>query len=147
MPSSEGTDERQLSSHDRSSDDPGELLGVLSRIAWMSTFDPQHFKHGLLRSKDSASADGPDLNAGHRHSHMKILSMVGAEAKRQPIGAAGESDENSRFHKSHAVRTFHVLGRVLSGGEEDGGEDVGGVSIKSTNATGHGAPNKILLDV
>ena len=78
MSGGKGADERQLSGHDGSGDDPSELLGVLSRVRGMSTFGSQHLKDGLLGSKHSAAAYGPDLNAGHRHTHMKILAMIGS---------------------------------------------------------------------
>ena len=79
MSSGQGTDERQLPSHDGSSDDPGEMLGVLSWNSGMGTFDSQHLKDCLLRSEHSAAAYGTDFNAWHCHSHKKILAVVGSE--------------------------------------------------------------------
>ena len=80
MSCGESADERQLSSHDRCSDDPCELLGVLSRIGGMSTFDSQDLKDRLLGSEDGTTTHGPDFNAGHCNSHMKVLPVVGPEA-------------------------------------------------------------------
>lgn len=80
MPGSKSTDERQLSSHDGSGDDPSELLCVLPRISGMSTFDSQHLKDSLLRGEHSAAAHCPDLNAGHCYTHVKVLAVVGSRA-------------------------------------------------------------------
>jgi len=77
MSGGESTDERQLSSHDGSGDDPSELLGVLSWNSGMSASDSQHIKDGLLRSEHSATAYGSDFDTGHCHTHMKILAVVG----------------------------------------------------------------------
>ena len=70
MPGGKSADERQLSGHDGSSNDPSQLLSVLSRIGWMSTFDPQHLEHSLLRSEHSAATHGSDFDTRHGHSHQ-----------------------------------------------------------------------------
>jgi hypothetical protein len=79
MSSGKSTDERQLSGHDRSSDDPSELLSVLSRVGRMSAFDSQHLEHSLLRSEHSAATHGSDFDARHGHGHQKVLAVVGSE--------------------------------------------------------------------
>ena len=79
MPSGKSTHERQLSGHDRSRDDPSELLSVLSRVGRMSTFDSQHLEHRLLRREHSAAAHGSDFDARHGHGHQEVLAMVGSE--------------------------------------------------------------------
>ena len=79
VPRGESADERQLSGHDGSSDDPRELLSVLSRIRWVSTLDPQHLEHSLLRSENSAATHGSDFDTRHSHTHQEILPVVGSE--------------------------------------------------------------------
>ena len=82
MTGGEGTDERQLSGKNRCSDYPGELLGILSRVGGMSTFDPQELEHSLLRSEHSATTHSPNLDTRHCDGHQKIFPVVGSEEMR-----------------------------------------------------------------
>lgn len=74
----ERTDERQLSGKNRGSDDPGELLGILSRVGGMSTFDSQELEHSLLGSEHSATAHSPDFNARHGNGHQEVFAVIGS---------------------------------------------------------------------
>jgi len=129
VPGSKSTDERKLPSHDRSGDDASKLLSVLSRVGRMSTFDSQHLEHSLLRTQHSAATHGPHFDTRHGYSHQEILAMIGW------------------LHQGHTVRALHVLGGVLSGGKEDGSEDVSGMGVESSDATSHGASDEILLHI
>lgn len=42
------------------------------------------------------------------------------------------------LHKGHAVGTFYNLCRVLSGSDEDGGDDVARMGIEASYRSGHG---------
>ena len=77
------TDERQLSGQDGSSDNPGELLSVLSRVSGVSTFDSQQLEHSLLWSKHSATTYGSNFDARHGHGHQKVLAVIGSELMSQ----------------------------------------------------------------
>lgn len=81
----ECADERQLSGKNRSSDDPGELLGVLPRVGGMSTFDSQELEHSLLGSEDSATTHSPNLNARHGDGHQEVFAIIGSETMRGQV--------------------------------------------------------------
>ena len=72
----EGTEEGQLPSHDRRSDNTGKALGIHARRRWVGTFDTKHLQHCALGSKDSTTSDSADFNARHCNGHQKVLSVI-----------------------------------------------------------------------
>ena len=72
----EGTEEGQLPSHDRRSDNTSEALGVHTRRRWVGTFDTQHLQHCALGSKDGTTPDSADFDARHGNGHQKVLSVI-----------------------------------------------------------------------
>ena len=72
----EGTEERQLSSHNRRGDDTSKALGIHTGRRWVGTSDTEHIQHRTLGGKDGTATDGADFDARHGNGHQKILSVI-----------------------------------------------------------------------
>lgn len=76
--SRKSTDERKLACHTCRGDDAGELLGVLTGVGWVGSFDAEHLENGSLGCEDGTTTDGADFDTGHGDGHEKIFTMVGS---------------------------------------------------------------------
>ena len=45
---------------------------------------------------------------------------------------------NLLLHDGHTAATLYILGWILAGGEEEGGDDVGCVGVIASDTSGHG---------
>lgn len=54
---------------------------------------------------------------------------------------------NVLSHDGNTVGRLHDLRGILTGGEEDGGDNVGGVGVETSHCTSHGGADEVLGDV
>ena len=85
--------------------------------------EAEHLENSALRSKNSTTANGTDLDRRHCDRHAEVSAIV------------------RRFHQRHTVRAFNVLRRVLASRKEDRRKDVRSVSVEPADAAGHRATN------
>jgi hypothetical protein len=84
MTSGESRHERQLSSHDRSSDDPGESPSVVAWRVRVGSGDAEHLEAGVLRGYE-----------GHAHRGLDILGGILSGGKEDGLREMkGKSETN-----------------------------------------------------
>jgi hypothetical protein len=66
----------ELTSEDGSSDDTGQLAGVLTRGGRVRAANTEHVQHRALGLEDSTTPDGADLNGRHRHSDLEVAVVA-----------------------------------------------------------------------
>jgi hypothetical protein len=103
-----------------------------------------------LRRQVGSATYGADFDGGHGASNVQIVTVVGTTMMNaserltiQPEG--GRRDRGSvRLHDGETVGALDVLGRILSGGNENGRDDVGRMCVEaawyheSASENGHG---------
>lgn len=114
MTGSEGGHEAQLTGQHGGADHSGQLGGVLARVSRMRPLDPKHLQARGLGRKDSSTANGADLDAGHGAGDVEVLPPL-------PPG----------LHQRDAVGAANCLGRVLARGYVDRCYNVRGMSVET----------------
>ena len=113
---------------------------------WNENWKVEVSKFTRLRGKASAASNGAYLNGRHGDADVQIT-----------IGIL--------FENVHTHGALHILRRILkrefrieqelksekctnlTSGDKDGSDDIGSMSVETTDSSGHGAANKILGNV
>lgn len=72
----ECTAQTELACKNCSTNDPGQLAGILPWIGRVGSLNTEHLQHDRLCFKNRSSADGTNLERGHRHTDLKITVVA-----------------------------------------------------------------------
>jgi hypothetical protein len=76
MAGSKSSAQTEFTGQDGGGNDTRQLAGVLTRGGGVSTAYTQEVQHSSLAFKDSTTADGTDLDRGHRNSDLEIAVVA-----------------------------------------------------------------------
>lgn len=110
----------------------------------MGTSNAKEVEHGALRLENRPTANGADFDRWHRHADLEIAIV--AESGLARIEETGKGIILLPHHRN-AIAALDVLSRVLSGGQENRGDDVRSVCIEAAYASSHGASDQVFACV
>mmetsp|Transcript_5998 Transcript_5998/g.9799 ORF Transcript_5998/g.9799 Transcript_5998/m.9799 type:complete len:227 (+) Transcript_5998:60-740(+) len=125
---SERRHQRELSSQHSSAHNTTQLTSIASWGLDICSSNTKQIQAGTLSREVSSTTDSSDLD--RRHGSRDVEITVGLS-----------------LHLDDTVAALDVLGRVLTSGDVNGGDDVGGVGVEASNRTGHGGSDEVLVDV
>ena len=138
MPGSQSTAQAEFSSKHTGSDDARQLPSIVTWIRGMGASYAQEVQKSALRLEDCAATNCANFNTRHRNRDLESAIVANGPYQLMTFGA---EVKNLLSHHGNATAAFHILCRILACSQEHSSNNVGGMGIEPSYASGHSTSN------